>query len=288
MPSGSTVLDPFSGTGTTGLAAAEYGLTGFLVDLNPFLVWVAETKTRNYSRMEIKEVRARAADALVHTSVSAEAWIPSIHNIERWWSPRTLQALARLREALAFHALRPGADSLLAIAFCRTMIEVSNAAFNHQSMSFQVTHNEEGEGQERVVGTLFNEALRQVIGGAEQSLPGETIARLDDARVLASVADSSIDSICTSPPYVNRMSYIRELRPYMYWLGFLTEARQAGELDWAAIGGTWGIATSRVAEWTPGNDALQDQFLDTIDRISQSSAANARLLANYVHKYFVI
>ena len=27
------------------------------------------------------------------------------------------------------------------------------------------------------------------------------------------------------------MSYIRELRPYMYWLGYLTDARQAGQMD---------------------------------------------------------
>lgn len=42
----------------------------------------------------------------------------------------------------------------------------------------------------------------------------------------------------TSPHYPNRISYIRELRPYMYWMKFLGEAREAGEMDWKAIGGT--------------------------------------------------
>ncbi|WP_322490103.1 hypothetical protein [Chloroflexus sp.] len=37
--------------------------------------------------------------------------------------------------------------------------------------------------------------------------------------------------VITSPPYPNRMSYIRELRPYMYWLGYLNNGRDAGELD---------------------------------------------------------
>jgi hypothetical protein len=31
-------------------------------------------------------------------------------------------------------------------------------------------------------------------------------------------------------------------RPYMYWLGYLRDGRAAGELDWQAIGGTWGCA----------------------------------------------
>ena len=35
----------------------------------------------------------------------------------------------------------------------------------------------------------------------------------------------------------------------MYWLGYLEQPRDAGELDWQAIGGTWGAATSRVAAW---------------------------------------
>ena len=40
------VLDPFSGTGTTGICAAECGLNAILTDLNPFLVWLRTTIQR--------------------------------------------------------------------------------------------------------------------------------------------------------------------------------------------------------------------------------------------------
>ena len=33
------ILDPFAGTGTTGLVAAEMGMDACLLDVNPFLVW---------------------------------------------------------------------------------------------------------------------------------------------------------------------------------------------------------------------------------------------------------
>jgi hypothetical protein len=70
----------------------------------------------------------------------------------------------------------------------------------------------------------------------------------------------------------------------MYWLGYLKEAREAGELDWKAIGGTWGIATSRVAQWQAnGTHVKYEDFNQMIDNISLQSP----LLANYVHKYFV-
>ncbi len=45
---GAVVTDPFSGTGTTALAAAEHGVRGQALDINPFLIWLGEVKTRHY------------------------------------------------------------------------------------------------------------------------------------------------------------------------------------------------------------------------------------------------
>lgn len=39
----------------------------------------------------------------------------------------------------------------------------------------------------------------------------------------------------------------------MYWLGFLESGEQAGNLDWKAIGGTWGSATSKLKDWEATN-----------------------------------
>jgi len=95
------------------------------------------------------------------------------------------------------------------------------------------------------------------------------------------------DVLITSPPYPNRMSYIRELRPYMYWLGYIREARDAGELDWKAIGGTWGIATSRLSDWRPDPGVFFPSYLaQVVENIAQANGTNGRLLSTYVHKYF--
>ncbi len=80
------------------------------------------------------------------------------------------------------------------------------------------------------------------------------------------------------------MSYLRELRPYMYWLGYLTTGREAGELDWQAIGGTWGCATSNLMSWSPATAAAVPHpgFDETVARITDRS----RVLGIYVNKYF--
>jgi hypothetical protein len=52
LPTDSTVTDPFSGSGTTVLAAVEHGCLGQAADLNPFLVWLGNVKVRNYGRFQ--------------------------------------------------------------------------------------------------------------------------------------------------------------------------------------------------------------------------------------------
>jgi hypothetical protein len=80
------------------------------------------------------------------------------------------------------------------------------------------------------------------------------------------------------------MSYIRELRPYMYWLGYLSDGRSAGELDWKAIGGTWGCATSMLNTWTPNR--LREIPFPHFDGIVRDIGRSHALLGRYVHKYF--
>jgi len=174
---------------------------------------------------------------------------------------------------------------LALIAFCRVAIEWSNAAFNHQSMSFKDDQPTLFRADEQdLIFDAFLADVRQIVAAAHQLLPGQTTVHQGDSRRVADATTGPFDCVITSPPYANRMSYIRELRPYMYWLGYLNEAREAGDLDWKAIGGTWGIATSRLAQWRPNGTTIEHKgFDELISEITKSSP----LLANYVHKYFV-
>jgi len=79
------------------------------------------------------------------------------------------------------------------------------------------------------------------------------------------------------------MSYVREVRPYMYWLDMIEESKDAADIEWAATGGTWGTATSRLTNWIPKGVFKNDRsFLEMIGQIKKES----QLLANYVHRYF--
>ena len=283
------IFDPFCGTGTTALSAIYHGHEAVTTDINPFLVWFAQAKTAQYSFQEIEVARQACAHALdlVRQCRIEPTPAPPIHNIERWWNQRSLAFLQRLRAAIPAVTTEHSAPrTLLLIAFCRSLIDLSNAAFNHQSMSFK-DECQSGFGFDVDMAHVFAEDVRFVLDSARANPAGEGHVVFGDSRNPAAAVDGPFDLVVTSPPYANRMSYIRELRPYMYWLGFLANGRDAGELDWNAIGGTWGIATSRLSDWhRPADHFRSSHLASVLAEIAHADNKNGAVLANYVAKYF--
>lgn len=282
----SRILDPFCGTGTTALVCAEQGISCDTTDINPFLLWLGKTKTQQYSSEHAREFLEIASSCIERVSNQCyqDIWIPPLYNIDRWWEQGTLQDLAFLMNAI--HETERTATGcvvdLLKVAFCRVMIETSNVSFGHQSMSFQ---KEIPTARNEIVLRRWQHAVSDI--GLAALSPVHSTPRffLTDARcVSTTLRHQYYTHIITSPPYPNRVSYIRELRPYMYWLRYLTDSRMAGEMDWLAIGGTWGIATSRVGKWEPeSTNAIPfPGFEELVAHIKEHSP----LLSRYVHKYF--
>lgn len=283
-----TVLDPFCGTGTTAVCAASRGHCATTVDINPFLVWFARTKAMEYSNDLLNETDAVSRKVVKRAMKRSIEPVPEppIFRIDRWWSESVRDFLRHLKAAidLASAPSSPLRD-LLYVAFCRTLMNLSFAAFNHQSISFNGSRQTQLK-LEIPYDDVFLDAVRTILVGARENPKGQASVIHGDSRKLKSVIQSKFDIVITSPPYANRMSYIRELRPYMYWLGYLQNGREAGELDWKAIGGTWGIATSRLNGWNRNSDCwLPKSIGELVQEISRSENANGVLLANYVSKY---
>jgi hypothetical protein len=287
-PKTAFILDPFSGTATTGLCASEMGMSAHLCDINPFLIWFGNTKLFNFSAKKLNDIEDVFNQILIEfpTNIQNDNWVPNIHNIERWWCGHTLPIVAALRAQIVEEVGEPDNNpysNLIWISFCRLIIETSSASFNHVSMSFKggVTKFELNQIQD-----LFKEIFENILASSKMPIEGKAVVHKIDSRNMEQVENTRYAHVITSPPYPNRMSYIRELRPYMYWTKFLDKASEAGELDWKAIGGTWGIATSRLKDWSPTDIELPDILLTSCEKILNSGDKNSELMARYVHKYF--
>lgn len=297
LHSGARVLDPFCGTGTTALVCAEEGVQAETTDINPFLLWLGRAKCASYSAKDLIEAR-KASDAVVGAIRSAngvQPWVPPLFQIEKWWSAPILEKVGKARAIIEVKKDQIGesALNLLKVMFCRMMIETANVSFGHQSMSFK-----QPDGQmlldvpndvSDVVASSWSDAATSILAAAESPVPVQPEFVQCDARNLTTELEpDSFDCVITSPPYPNRMSYIRELRPYMYWLGYLEGARQAGELDWEAIGGTWGCATSNLMKWSreDGLEVPYEGFDKILTAIAHANVQSGPVLSRYVEKYF--
>lgn len=276
------VLDPFSGTGTTELVCASKGINSFALEINPFLVWFGNAKLKIYSIEKINKFLEIARRLIIEINLFMPSAFPPIYNIHRWWGVQQTDFLARLKTAINT-ITDIEVHQLLTIAFCRLVIELSNASFNHVSTSFK----ELGASLFSIdIGKeIYLSICKMVAQGAGiQPLVSSKVIHYN-SKSIPSEYIGIYDTVITSPPYPNRISYIRELRPYMYWLDYLKTSSQASELDWQTIGGTWGKATSLLESWK-SNKSLPQYVYDIANEISVVNNKSAGLMANYVLKYF--
>jgi len=290
-PANSIVLDPFAGTGTTGLVCAEQGFRCDMVEVNPFLAWLAQAKVRSYhiTHADRALIIAQEAVALSETKRHTPPdWLPPMRNIERWWTPQRLITIAHLFNAIRTLCGGEPAEvkDLLLVAFCQVLARWSNAGYHHPSVTFRAVEPSLFPCEEaRLIGDDFLDCVSKVCASALQELQGHVEVFHDDARTLDSLKGCIYDIVITSPPYPNRISYVREVRPFLYWLGFLQTPREAGELDWQAIGGTWGIATSRLLT-VELQDASLYAVLPDLRELVNTIDSRSVLLSRYVLRYF--
>ena len=140
---GGLILDPFCGTATTGIVAAEMGLDCVLYDINPFLVWFGNIKSENFDPDELDSIFETVSQDLKELSQHSNTenlWIPQMKNIEissgqDYLLKITLFPLVRfpskggyniysdlkaaLQKFLAEHPVNPAKDMRLTIVYRR-------------------------------------------------------------------------------------------------------------------------------------------------------------------------
>lgn len=211
LPEGSMILEPFSGSGTTPLTAQEMNLRCEAREINPFLVWFGNAKLAYYSNKIVDDF-TRATIQIGKTARNEqfnEYWTPPIFKIEKWWSPATLKALAAIKQHI--NEYDGQVQDLLNVAFCRIMINTSNASFNHQSMSFKTVTNYDAENAQRDYDRVLS-AFEDTADFMADTLatPMQNTSHIQEGdSTTAFTGFEPADLVITSPPYVNRMSYIR-------------------------------------------------------------------------------
>lgn len=279
------VLEPFSGTGTTELVCANKGIYSVAYDVNPFLVWLAKVKTKIYDKRVINSLDDIVEDIVRNLSSESPVRYPPMHNITKWWSSKQLDYLARLKNAI-WSKKESSVCDLLKVLFCRQVFELSNIAVNHISTSFSTDSGIQNNFDDDVGNLCFLKSYRMMKDTLVEQPNVSVLVKKQNSLNIPFEMSDNYDTVITSPPYPNRISYIRELRPYMYWLDYIKTATEASDLDWETIGGTWGSATSKLLHWKLQTTLLPCYLMDIVRHIATVKNKSSKLMANYVLKYF--
>lgn len=227
LPKGSLVLDPMAGSGTVLRHAAALGHTAIGRDLDPLAVlmtrvWNAPFDCEKLHR-RLNVVKRRVAE------ISADVHLPWIDEdeetsafVDYWFAKKQQDVLRRIAFVLAdlgrSKRTRDAELDILRVALSRIIITKDQGASLARDTSHSRPHRVALKSDYDVwVGFERSVIRTQDVLARFPPMGGVDIVR-GDSRSL-DLANSSIDLVLTSPPYLNAIDYMRGHRMSLVWLG---------------------------------------------------------------------
>jgi len=239
LPPQSIVLDPMAGSGTVIRHALEAGHQAIGFDLDPLAVlmsgvWTSQVQDQSVEALfneVLSEARSLNPESIALPWIDANQETREFVNF--WFAERQQLDLRRLAYVL-WQLDRPYvrrekrlAANVLRIALSRVIIVKDNGA----SLARDVSHSRPHKVAESSTFDVFvgvERAVRHIRQRLLQS-PLQATGRVSigDARLMNNIRSSAIDSVITSPPYLNAIDYMRGHRLSLVWLGYpLSDLRQ--------------------------------------------------------------
>lgn len=230
---GKSVIDPFAGSGTTGLVARMFGLNYELWDLNPLMKILHEI-----SIMPPPQVNVTAITKELITY--SESWLPQWNNLEYWFPNEVIEFLSGLWGYYHNPEIDPTVKKIITVPLLKLTRTLSFNDAQRQKLS------RSPRAMERVNNLLSGDwqmwAEKYIQTGIQNTLvkmreyhnlilnnnnPQYTIHAGVDAFALAKEKGSNgtdgWDMLITSPPYLQAQEYIRASKIDLFWLGFNEE-----------------------------------------------------------------
>jgi SAM-dependent methyltransferase len=231
LPRHATVLDPFSGSGTTAVEVRRAGHRALGAEILPPAVLAARVKTR--FELAPDRLHRSAERFFLRASTRPPGPPPFLRETRRHFAPRVLTALTRLRDALPDDSTDAG--RAVRVAFGRTLIPVSRLR-RSPCLGYGGPEPETPPDPfEQMRGALreMEEDLRTLHAERARWGPDASIWE-GDARSLP-FRRATVDLAVTSPPYVNGMDYVMNYKLDLAWLGYARSYRDLIALRTAMV-----------------------------------------------------
>ena len=237
LPSGSTVLDPMTGSGTVLRQAQALGHHGVGFDMDPLAVLMSRVWTTKVDPAITQAELDGVLDEATRVNLKQEQ--PSWHDketrefIDYWFAAPQRRDLTRLavvlerRRRARLGPARRAAVDVLQVALSRIIVTKEQCASLARDTSHSRPHRVADINDYKVMAGFVRSVSQVLARLADPSTsttagagdaPNPTEVTLGDARAIG-LKDRSIDAIMTSPPYLNAIDYMRGHRLSLVWLG---------------------------------------------------------------------
>lgn len=239
---GQTVLDPFSGTGTTIVQAARLGINGIGIDVDPIACLISRVQTRRYSDKWLSSFQSKTRSAVMHIEQSLRRHkkvprdallfnvngfrgsIPERPEVQFWFSHRQRIVLASLIAYM--RSLKDLKErELFALCISASIIRKWPSTI---SRAMDIDHSRPHRVRPHLDSYLrYFRLFSRVVSLTSKSLSDSRpcgsrgwfrIVRGDCVPVMRGLRNRSVDCVLTSPPYLNAINYPRAHKFAEWWL----------------------------------------------------------------------
>jgi len=244
-----TVLDPFSGVGTTLVDALLHGHNAIGFEINPYAALACRTKlSAHLIALDTLTRAIMSLDEFYRSKVSS-SYVPKsrppkgFKTRSAFYSPCVLRKVLIIQDFIS--ALDDGLlQDMFRLAFASTMVRYSNYSYE-PSLGRRASAGKQ-EIEDFPVGQAIVSKLGEMaqdVAWLQRRLPvSEASAQVINESFFqyeSSLAAESVDLIITSPPYLNNYHYNRNTRPQLYWLGYVNSPKDLKPLEASNFGKYW-------------------------------------------------
>lgn len=260
LSSDSLIIDPFNGSGTVTLTAAENNIPSIGIEVNPFTSFVAKTKSLNTTPKQLANLYDLTIDAVEkgrNSRLEDYSTFTKLGGRDKW-----LFNLGVIRAFDGgFHLLgkqRSNSAKLLRLALLSAIMKNANARKDGKCLRYKTNWQALDFDKESFIES-FKAEYKNIQIDIEQRIKIRPSIITNDSRNGIESIGQGFDLAITSPPYLNTFDYTDIYRPELFLGDFILNSESLYKLRLKTV------RSHIQAKWNrPNVDAIESRILKDI------------------------